>query len=115
MQPLKETKVYIPIDINVEFPKHNGNYFVLRNSKVSPKEVDFLSGELGFKFDEKITHWLKEQTGYFLTKQKMEELLNDMSDWAKYFDEKIGIKYSDTELAYQKLKAEYINKLLNNE
>lgn len=85
MQPLKETKVYMPT-----------------------LENDFDVAGTTIKNNRLIG--LKEQTGYFLTKQEMEELLKKLWDegWDSYHNE-TGLQHPDI------TRDTYINKLLNNE
>lgn len=115
MQPLKETKVYIPIDVNVELPEKEGYYTVLYTAegRDDVKKDQYFKDKfysIHYQFY-KITHWLKEQTGYFLTKQEMEELITDNLD--KGFN--LAKYETDNEDEKNEYITEYINKLLNNE
>jgi len=123
MHPLKETKVYIPIDVDVELPKENGDY-IARISEIRDVEIIKYCKQVSYDAERnmwfdgrvriKVTHWLKEQTGYFLNNQEMLlfkrqfalEVINkirtqgDVMAWS-------NIK--------KELQAEFENKLLNNE
>lgn len=112
MQTLKETKVYMPIDVNVELPNDSTNYFVNQkyDNNISIEYFDKMQKR--FYEQDEITHWLKEQTGYFLTKQEMEELCFKLIKAGEMCQEGFGTTQSESR---EKTKQKYINKLLNNE
>lgn len=88
MKPLKETKVYMPV----------------QSDELS---ICTLNKEGEWKYQNVD---VKEQTGYFLTKQGMEELLKKLWDegWDSYHNE-TGLQHPNI------TRDVYINKLLNNE
>jgi len=60
-----------------------------------------------------VTHWLKEETNkYVLSKEEMEKLLNNVSDFGREYVEKTGKLWNHTEKAYQQHKKEFINSIL---
>lgn len=111
---LTKQTIYETIDVYVELPKHNGNYFVLRNSKVSDKEVQFISDESKLIFDKKVTHWLKKKENvYILTEDEMKEfkkqIITDAYDSGMWSCD-IGDDLDER----KDRKDEYITKILNN-
>lgn len=91
MQPLKETKVYIPINST------EADYVICYNNSDLNKE------DIIYNADAK--------EGYFLTKQEMKELLKDCFNTGFY----LAKDETDDEHEKNEVINEYINKLLNNE
>lgn len=114
-------KVFVPVSVNDELPTS-----IIEDKKVFALENDSLfvatKIEDGFKLkDEReyshleyeATHWLKEETNkYVLSKEEMEKLLNNVSDFGREYVEKTGKLWNDTEKAYQQHKEEFINSIL---
>jgi hypothetical protein len=59
------------------------------------------------------SYFTKEETNkYVLSKEEMEKLLNNVSDFGREYVEKTGKLWNDTEKAYQQHKEEFINSIL---
>jgi hypothetical protein len=113
-------KVFVPV--SDELPKETGDYIVCV-SEIRDVEIVKYYKEVSYDSDKniwscgyvkvKVSHWLKEETNkYILSKEEMEKLLNNVSDFGRKYVEKIGKLWNDTEKAYQQHKEEFINSIL---
>jgi hypothetical protein len=76
---------------------------VNRYSKVEPIGIDYFEKD-EYNFDEKVTHWLKEETNkYVLSKEEIEKVISEGFDKLKPY-----VSFNDLE----DIKEEYINSIL---
>ena len=87
-------------------------------NKLTITEKVFTIVESGGQFvckgtDDKTLFYFKEETNkYVLSKEEMEKLLNNVSDFGREYVEKTGKLWNHTEKAYQQHKKEFINSIL---
>jgi hypothetical protein len=102
-------KVFVLVSVDIELPINNSNYFVNRYSKVEPIGIDYFEKD-EYNFDEKVTHWLKEETNkYVLSREELEKVISDAFD--------AGVNREYQERNYERrdynapIKEQYINSI----
>ncbi len=81
---LKTTNLYVPTDVEIELPKEIGVYLVQKYNGWKGCDTFFSNNRFGIDSEEiKTTHWLKEQNGFFLTKEELESVIGDAFDAAR--------------------------------
>lgn len=79
MTQLKPTTVFIPVSVDAEIPEKDGPIHTITPNE--PQSLgQWFTKEKGFEvFPEgkNPTHWLKEQSGYFFSKEELVKALED--------------------------------------
>ena len=110
---LKQTKVFVPTDVKLELPIESSSYLVINPKISSPFEIIYKKedniwwlGSQKFKIvDSGITHWLKEQELYSLTKEELERVIGDAISFC-WFETKKELPH----LTY--IQSDYIKQIL---